>query len=92
MCVCVCVHVHVCVHVYVMCETIKASFVGRQLQMDCIVLHTCPEDTDIWKRCGISLTLVGSRDRPDTKRRNKTLSSVVNDSSVCHSHWTTWFS
>ena len=50
---------------------------------------TCPLDTEIWKRCGISLTLVGRRDLPDTKRRNRTLSSTVNDSNVCHSHCTT---
>ena len=44
----------------------------------------------IWNRCGISLTLGGSRERPDTNLKNRVFSSFVKDVSVSHSHWMSW--
>ena len=40
----------------------------------------------IWKRWGISPTLDGSRERPDTNLRNWVFSSLEKVMSVCHSH------
>ena len=42
----------------------------------------------IWNLCEMSAGFAGSRERPDTKRINRTLSSLENCSSVIQSHCT----
>ena len=45
----------------------------------------------IWNLCVMSAGLAGRRERPDTKRMNSILSSLVNSARISHSHWIRWW-
>ncbi|TNN85306.1 hypothetical protein EYF80_004328 [Liparis tanakae] len=45
----------------------------------------------IWNLCVMSAGLEGSLERPETKRRNSTLSSLVNSSKLCQNQPMSWW-